>query len=301
MESTIDFILTAVVVAVALVLVYRLHKLLHRIKEVQNEVELQHYYMKAAEVANEHVGRQQLDQIRTKAELAIKKARHLEGFGAYIHPTLQFIVSRTKLLAEGKLSVEERAEIGRSIENSCAKFTNIIENVLLMARIDSDNIIFNMQVHSLEDIVVPVFDSFSESNPDFYREVENKGDVVLSIGKGIPMQIYCDGEYLKKALTEVMKNAFQFIEAGNIQTGWFYRMMTNEVEIFVEDNGVGISDEHYERIFEPFFKANPSYSGMGIGLTIAQSLVEKMGGKINVTSRGDFGTRISILFQSVKQ
>lgn len=298
MEQTIICIMLVIVVAVAIVLAIRVQVLRKKIKETEQEIEHQRYFAKVATIANDHVGVQQLEQITMQAEQAMRKYQHMEGFGEYVRPVLHYIIDNTKKLAKGNLPEEERQKISKEVQAYSAKLTNLIENVLLMARIDSDNVTYDMKVHSVEDVVAPVFEQFMNADSEALRIVERKGDVHLSIGKGIPMKIACDNVHLTKALNEVMKNAFQFIEEGNIQVGWFFKMMSNEVEIFVEDNGIGIKDEYQEKIFEPFFKADPSYPGMGIGLTLAKSLVEKMEGKICITSRGDFGTRISILFRA---
>lgn len=299
MELIIICILSLAVFATALVLVLRLRTLMRNMSNAKHDIELQQYYASVARIAAEHVDDQQLALISEKAERAINNAHRLDGFAEHVRPVLQYVIDSTTQLAEGQLSPERRAEVVREIDRNSAKLTNLIENVLLLARINSDNVTYEMQPHGVEDIVVPVYNTFQTADRDFYSEVEQKGELVFSIGKGIPMTICCDGAHLTKALTEVLKNAFQFVEKGNIQMGWFYKMMSNEVEIFVEDNGVGISDANRDRVFEPYFKASSSYSGLGIGLTIAKALVEKMGGKMVITSRGDFGTRLSIIFQNV--
>ena len=63
----------------------------------------------------------------------------------------------------------------------------------------------------------------------------------------------------------------------------------------VEDNGIGISFESQPRVFDVFFKENNT-SGLGVGLSVAKDLIEKMGGRIILVSRPDVGTRVSILF-----
>lgn len=301
MEITIICILLLVVLAVAVVLVYKVLKLREYVNQTKKEIEQQRYFSMVADVANDHVGIQQLEQITMKAEVATLKAQHLDTFGEVLKPLLQYIITNTKKLADGSLSEEERNVIGRKIEINSTKLTNTIENLLLMARIDSDSITFSEEIIDVDELMTSIFDIFSTSNREQYREVENKGEVTWNMGKGAPMKIKCDRLYLTNALNEVVKNAYQFIEKGNIQLGWFYRMSDNQVEIFVEDNGIGIKDDYQSFVFEPFFKGDENYSGAGIGLYIADSLVKKMGGEFRISSRGDYGTRVSILLPSVKE
>lgn len=297
MEIIINCILLLIVVAVAMILSRRLCKMKKAIEKTKEEINLTEHYVSLANIAAEHANSEQMEQIQALANQAIENSKHLDGFNEYVSPVLKRIIENTKRLTESGLEAGEREVLGRNIEKGTAHLTNVIENVLLMARIHSDNVNFDMKNHDVESLVVPVYESFKAQLADFHREVENKGDIDLSIGKGIPMQICCDNVLLTKVLEELVKNACQFTEKGNIQMGWFYRMMQNEVEIFIEDNGIGIKDEDYNRVFNPFFKADPEYSGVGIGLTIAKELTEKMGGKLRVISRGDFGTRMSVLFQ----
>lgn len=301
MEIAIICILTVIVVGVALGLVYRFNKLKKEIARKKREIELHEYFISTAIVASDQVSVQQLEQIKVELEQAKQKSKHLDDFGKYVQPVLQYVIDNTKKMAEGKFSEEERAKAGKKIRSYSVNLTSIIEDVLLMARIDSDNVVYNMAVHNVEDIVQPVFDQFKNADRESYLMVENKGDLNLTLSKGSQIAIRCDHLHLMKALHEVLENAFQFTCKGSIRVGWFYMIASDEVEIFVEDNGIGIKSENYNRIFEPFFKENPSYSGVGIGLTLAKSLVENMDGRIYVTSRGDFGTRISIVLPCVKE
>jgi len=102
---------------------------------------------------------------------------------------------------------------------------------------------------------------------------------------------------LKQILTNLLCNAVKFMEPGRtprIQI-WTDRG-TNMVRLWVEDNGIGIANEHQERIFGLFQRLHTyqTYPGTGVGLAIVRKGVERMGGRVGVESRPGEGSRFWI-------
>jgi signal transduction histidine kinase len=67
----------------------------------------------------------------------------------------------------------------------------------------------------------------------------------------------------------------------------------DQASIIVQDSGPGIATEHVDRIFEPFFSTKPG--GMGLGLAICKSIVERLGGKLTVTTSDRSGTTFTVV------
>lgn len=99
---------------------------------------------------------------------------------------------------------------------------------------------------------------------------------------------------LLQVLTNLLSNAIKFSPADEQVEVSLERMAPDRVRISVRDHGPGIADEFRERIFERFAQADASstrsHPGTGLGLYIARSMVEKMGGSIGFTTRRDAGT-----------
>ena len=72
------------------------------------------------------------------------------------------------------------------------------------------------------------------------------------------------------------------------------RLIKKTCFVDIIDNGPGIPKEHLSRIFDPFFTTSIDEEGQGLGLAIVQSLINGMGGKINVMSRINEGARFAI-------
>ena len=69
----------------------------------------------------------------------------------------------------------------------------------------------------------------------------------------------------------------------------------DRAQIQIEDNGIGIEDEALPKIFDMFYRATSSAEGSGIGLYIVKNAVEKLGGKVELTSTVKLGTRFNII------
>lgn len=106
-------------------------------------------------------------------------------------------------------------------------------------------------------------------------------------------EITSDKNYLSQILTHILSNALKFSKGKvqlTISTG------NGEVSITVQDSGIGIPEDEVNSVFQPFYRASNAkhVSGAGLGLAIVHSLVEKLGGKILVSSSIGTGTTIKI-------
>jgi len=108
-----------------------------------------------------------------------------------------------------------------------------------------------------------------------------------------PIVMVGDGALLKLAINNLVSNAVKFTEYGSVTIA--ARVIDGRVVVSVADTGIGMSPENQKRLFEKFFKADPSAPGTGIGLTIIKQIVEKHGGSINVKSALGKGSTFEIV------
>jgi histidine kinase len=114
--------------------------------------------------------------------------------------------------------------------------------------------------------------------------------LTVNAAAGLP-PIQGDADRLLQVLTNLISNAIRYSADGS-HVGLTARPVANEVQIAVKDSGIGIPAEHLPRVFDRFYRADPSRSrgaggGSGIGLTIARALVEAHGGRIWAESAGE--------------
>lgn len=106
-------------------------------------------------------------------------------------------------------------------------------------------------------------------------------------------KLVCNAAEIGQALACVILNATQAVAEGGSVTVTS-EATESDVVITVEDDGVGISEEHIEHIFEPFYTTKPEGEGTGLGLSIAYGLVHKHNGSITISSEGESGTKAII-------
>ena len=123
------------------------------------------------------------------------------------------------------------------------------------------------------------------------NEIKYKATVEKAYGK-LP-EIKCLASQLNQVFMNLLVNAAQAIQnrgvitiATGAQDGWVW--------VRISDNGSGIAPENLKRIFEPFFTTKPVGSGTGLGLSLSYSIVNKHGGRIEVSSKPGVGTVFTV-------
>jgi signal transduction histidine kinase len=113
----------------------------------------------------------------------------------------------------------------------------------------------------------------------------------------VPVTVHGDPDRLRGALTNLVSNAIQYNQEGGsvvVSAAADNRLAT----LTIADTGIGIAPDDLDRIFEPFFRADPARSrdagGAGLGLSVAARIVEQHGGRIDCSSRPGAGTTMTI-------
>ncbi|MDJ0763853.1 MAG: ATP-binding protein [Myxococcota bacterium] len=121
------------------------------------------------------------------------------------------------------------------------------------------------------------------------KEAHYRGlHVALHLADDIPF-LESDRGQLQQLFLNIINNAFAAVDEGGEITIDGKMVGDNQVEVSIADNGIGIPEENLQQIFEPFFTTKDG-SGTGLGLSITYGIVEKLGGKISVTSKVNKGT-----------
>jgi two-component system heavy metal sensor histidine kinase CusS len=129
----------------------------------------------------------------------------------------------------------------------------------------------------------------------FYRTLAEDRDVAIHCsGEG---EIYADPVLFERAMSNLVDNALRFTpDGGEIKIS--IRIRDAHSEIAVSDNGCGIAPEHLPRVFDRFYRADPSRSsgGAGLGLALLKSIVELHGGSARIQSEVSRGTTVTLAF-----
>ncbi len=176
--------------------------------------------------------------------------------------------------------------------SSIIRIEQLISSLLKIARFDSGSIEFNKSEYTLNEIV---YQSINELTTR--AKHENKE---ISINGSVKDKIFCDRQWTAEALSNIVKNALDHTDAGgHIKIEW--KNSPIFTQIFISDDGSGISTEDIHYIFKRFYRGivptqNNNTSGIGLGLPLANSIIEGQGGNITVKSELNAGTTFTLTF-----
>ncbi len=220
---------------------------------------------------------------RNKAEESDRlKTAFLANMGHEIRTPLNAIVGFADLLPVVE-SEEDRNQLISEIQKNNYKLLNIIDGLVSMSKVEAEaKSLVKSQIN-----IVPVLQEIA----DYYRTMVDGSTVVLATQFPYPeILMNTDITKFKEIVNNLMQNAVKFTAQGSITLG-FDLQQGDKLLLWVLDTGKGIAEEHQERIFERFFKVDEYVPGTGLGLSVAKSHVESLGGSIGVDSVLDNGSR----------
>ena len=153
-----------------------------------------------------------------------------------------------------------------------------MDDVLLVTYLET-NLQLDKKPYSLKELV--------ESSLQLLEPLLREKEIQLSIPDLSGITIICDSVLFGRAVGNILKNAIVYNKTGGTLILEVKQRGTNQ-EISIQDTGIGIESEYYEKIFEKFFRIDSSLSyevsGVGLGLFLAKRILELHGGSISVRS-----------------
>jgi two-component system sensor histidine kinase KdpD len=188
-------------------------------------------------------------------------------------PLATIIGSGSTLLEDkGQLQAQDIQDLNRIIVDEAERMSNLINNILDMARLDANAVKLNEQWHPLEEIIGSVLTRLQKQLQG--RQLEVK------LPPGIPL-VFADAVMIEQVLINLLENALRYSPPGS-KLEITAETSEETVEISVADQGAGIPDGLEEKLFEKFYQARheAAQSGVGLGLAICRAIVEAHGGRI---------------------
>ncbi len=229
------------------------------------------------------------------------KSSFLANMSHEIRTPMNAIIGMVGLSLNKKLSPKLR-EYLLTVRSSAESLLAIINDILDFSKIEAGKIRLeqiDFQLHQLFDKLADLFSDQAAS-----RNVE----LVIGIEPGIPVALRGDPLRLEQIFINLLGNAIKFTDKGII---FLHATLDSETDdkvrilFSVRDTGVGIVEEQYESLFDPFTQADGSmtreYGGTGLGLSICRRLVNLYGGEIWVDSAAGVGTTIFFTAEFARQ
>lgn len=214
-------------------------------------------------------------------------------FIANISHELKTPIGAISLLAEALADAaddpEAVAKFSKSLRKESKRLSGLIKDVIQLSRIQSAEIVTNAEIVDLSTVVTEAVDRNS------FR-AENRGlKITYDAPEGV--EVVGDPEMLTVAVKNLIENAIIYSDEG-ASVGVGLRSIDNVAEITVTDSGIGIANSDQGRIFERFYRVDPSRSrktgGTGLGLAIVKHVALSHNGEVKLFSKPGVGSTFTL-------
>jgi PAS domain S-box-containing protein len=242
------------------------------------------------DITNRKLMEQALVIEKNNAQAAAEtRAAFMANMSHEIRTPMNAIIGFSDLLLEEHLSKEQTSFI-TTIHQSAQSLLYIINDVLDSAKLEKGELGLEYRNFALLDVIDSVISTFG-------LQAQKKGvELVLDYQSSLPNFVHGVPERLRQVLINIIGNAVKFTDKGKVtievESSGF-----NKVQFSVRDEGIGMTQDQLEKVFDPFTQADASmsrkYGGTGLGTTISKQLVELMKGTISASSQKGMGSCFS--------
>jgi len=231
----------------------------------------------------------ELEKAKVKAEESDRlKSAFLSNMSHEIRTPMNAIIGFSSVLSQGNISKQETEEYTNLIISNGNHLLNLINDIIDISKIDSGQIKIMPRSTDINALLKELYHLFHSQ-----LTAHEKYDVQLYMHA--PAKALCavtDKTRLRQILSNLLNNSMKFTSAGYIDFG--YEVQSGHLLFYVKDTGIGIPPEKQPYIFERFRQAASSaeklYGGAGLGLSIAQTCSQLLGGDIWLESEEGEGT-----------
>ncbi|MGH7681619.1 MAG: HD domain-containing phosphohydrolase, partial [Candidatus Eiseniibacteriota bacterium] len=236
----------------------------------------------------------QLEEATDRAqELGDLKNSFVSVISHELRTPLTNILARVEPLLDnvGSANLEMQRDFLKVIDEESLKLKRLIESVLELSQLESGRLRMQREPLNLVDLI-------EETIAILRPQAEAKAITLHADPASSELIVEADRELLKRVLLNLGNNAIKFTTDGGHVT--FHAASEGRaVHVSVEDTGIGIAKEEIVKIFDKFYQADNKltreYPGVGLGLSVAKSIVEWHGGEIEADSEPGRGSRFTVV------
>ncbi len=252
------------------------------------------YYQEVAQSRNESVINSQILELQNKylKEKEDFKNTFIANFSHELRNPLTGITAFCSVLQKTDMTLEQQDYV-EVIQASGDHLRNMIGDILEVSKIEVGKLSLNEELFDFHELIEML--EFTYSVKAKQKNIEFKVD----FDEKIPKYIEGDKTRFKQVFENLIGNALKFTSSGKVT----FSIKENQrrarkanINISVQDTGIGIPSEKIDEVFKSFTQLNNSkkYAGTGLGLSIVKGLVELMDGKITVESKENVGSTFKI-------
>lgn len=239
-----------------------------------------------------------LHQVAEARKDAALKSQFLSNMSHDIRTPLNGIIGMTKIADCYPDNPEIQKKCREKLLESARHLVSMVNDILDMNKLETEQFVEN-------DIPFNLAAVLNRVNTDQQMQAgKKKIDYVVDWKKSELNHMYLMGNpvYIEKLLTVITDNAVKFTKPGGNVSVWCREISEDDERAFYEfgcsDNGIGMSEEFAGHAFEMFSQENKTsrtqYEGTGLGLAIAKKITERLGGTIEIKSKKNCGTTVTM-------
>ncbi|MEX0944975.1 MAG: HAMP domain-containing sensor histidine kinase [Balneolaceae bacterium] len=238
-----------------------------------------------AESLNRMAEKLRSDNIELK-NLNQRQSQFFADISHEIRNPLHTIAGSIEMLQLGKLDEVNQKKYLHTAERQTQRINRLFKDLVTLQRYDSDEHFIQKKTFSLQSVIDPMIVSHES-------EARNKG--ILLIANHQSEMVIADPDKIEQVIENLITNALKFTNKGRVEINVLKDEKENLVNIEVVDTGIGISEEHLDRLFDRFYRTDKARSrdkgGTGLGLAVVKSILNAHGSDIYVESRPGEGSR----------
>ncbi len=194
-------------------------------------------------------------------------------------------------LLQGSSNEAERVQYLEIIDRNARRLTNLVNDLLELARIENRDTSLRRETFALDAIVDAALRDRSEAL--------RTRDLHVDFATPRPLSICSDAQAVEQIVVNLLDNAIKYTDPGGAIHIVLVQATSERVEFSIRDTGIGIPTEEQEKIFERFYRVDQARSrmqgGTGLGLAIVRHLVQQLGGEMGVESKPGQGSCFRVL------
>lgn len=225
------------------------------------------------------------ERIRAKEQVVQERYRGnlLRAISHDLRTPLSGIIGMSEMLMEMTEKEDVRYQMAEGIYKDAGWLHSLVENILSLTRIQAEGLELNRQPEAVDEVVEFAIAAIAKRMPDREIAVELPEEMLL-----VPM----DAKLIGQVLVNLLDNALKHTKPENeIRVAIWKEPQKNQVLFSVADRGTGIAQDEMSQIFQMFYTTNrkgpDAQRGVGLGLTICESIVTAHGGRIIARNRED--------------